>query len=204
MDVLKTSLQVISAVSIVWWLLESNTKPSVARSSKEDSLLETINFPEASNYKARIFARYSNKAVFEEAKLLVDQNYPFHCAPHGGTYYIARKREYYLNQYLWFYEQYKRFPYSNELITQDYFYSLSKLNEIKPATWFTLTNKNELIAEKLFRERLHLWVALKKSTPAESKELIRRCDKVDRRLTKLFTDDATLGQRRSKGVNHAS
>jgi hypothetical protein len=181
---------VISIAGIFLGLLFGLT----SHSSSIDSLsqakpLEIIKFPDTTIYTARIFADYPNKTILDKAKQLVDKNYPFHGAPHGGTYYVAKKREFYLNQYLWFYEKYKRLPYDQESIVEDYISNANKFSEIKPATWFSLIDKNELRAKRLFSERQKLWIAIKKSSGEEYKKFQKDCERVDKALTKLFNDD---------------
>lgn len=187
-------------ISVLFFISKSDK--SLTESIQEDESLETIKFPENTIYKARIFASYPSKEVLKKAKFLVDKNFPFHGAPHGGTYYIAKRREYYLNQYLWFYEKYKRLPKNNELVIEKYCSSNPKNLELKPATWFTLIDKNELRVKKLFLNRTHLWISLKNSSHNNFRKLRARCDQVDEQITELFTKDPDSSSRLSKGVNH--
>ena len=61
-------------------------------------------------YVTYLKAPYKNALILHKAKLLVDKKYPLRPAPQGGTFISVRRREYYLNQYLWFYENNGRFP----------------------------------------------------------------------------------------------
>ena len=55
-------------------------------------------------------APYENAKILNQAKLLVDKVHPLRFGPHGLGFISLRHREYYLNQYLWFYEENGRFP----------------------------------------------------------------------------------------------
>ena len=55
-------------------------------------------------------APYGNDKILNQAKNLIDKAYPFRPGPHGGSFFSQRHREYYLNQYLWFYEKNGRLP----------------------------------------------------------------------------------------------
>ena len=55
-------------------------------------------------------APYENAEILNEAKLLIDKVHPQRFGPHGLGFISLRYREYYLNQYLWFYEENGRFP----------------------------------------------------------------------------------------------
>jgi len=61
-------------------------------------------------YVTYVKAPYKNVLILHKAKLLVDKKYPLRPAPQGGTFISVRRREYYLNQFLWFYENNGRFP----------------------------------------------------------------------------------------------
>jgi len=61
-------------------------------------------------YVTYLKAPYKNALILHKAKLLVDKKYPLRPSPQGGTFISVRHREYYLNQYLWFYENNGRFP----------------------------------------------------------------------------------------------
>ena len=55
-------------------------------------------------------APYGNVTILNQAKLHVDKVHPQRFGPHGLGSISLRYREYYLNQYLWFYEKNGRFP----------------------------------------------------------------------------------------------
>ena len=55
-------------------------------------------------------APYENAKILNQAKLLIDKVHPQRFGPHGLGFICLRRREYYLNQYLWFYEKNGRFP----------------------------------------------------------------------------------------------
>ena len=55
-------------------------------------------------------APYENAKILNQAKLHVDKVHPQRFGPHGLGSISLRYREYYLNQYLWFYEKNRRFP----------------------------------------------------------------------------------------------
>ncbi len=80
-----------------------------------------INWPEMGNdsFVAYVCAPVPSKEVLERAKDWIDIAYPFRPAPYGGTFCILRRREYYLNQYLWFYGRHGYLP-TTEVITDPY------------------------------------------------------------------------------------
>ena len=61
-------------------------------------------------------APYSNVKILNQAKLLVDKVHPLRFGPHGLGFISLRHREYYLNQYLWFYEKNGRFPTRGDVL----------------------------------------------------------------------------------------
>lgn len=61
-------------------------------------------------HKVYLNAPYSDDATLEVAKYLVGKIYPIEYVKYYSSFFSQRKREYYLNQYLWFYEKYGRFP----------------------------------------------------------------------------------------------
>ena len=61
-------------------------------------------------HKFYLNAPYPDDATLEVAKYLVGRKYPIEYVKYYSSFFSQRKREYYLNQYLWFYEKYGRFP----------------------------------------------------------------------------------------------
>lgn len=81
-----------------------------------------INWPESKKNPALVAyvcAPTPSKAILNEAKWYVDVACPFRGGPNGGTFYNLRKREYLLNQYLWFYDKHGYLP-TTEIITDPY------------------------------------------------------------------------------------
>lgn len=97
------------------------------------------------NFKTKLFVTDIQENILIAAQALIDQKYPFRAGPWGTHIYSIKKREFYLNQYLWFYQEYSRFPVKERLL-EDFPNSLSfpvKEYVLTPISWCKETGLSE-------------------------------------------------------------
>lgn len=107
MEVFKVYLLVVSVISIVG-LLFGLTSNNYSLEKEDES--NVIIWSDSHPHKVRVYAPYPNTKVLDKAKQIVDRICPYVFRPYGGTFMIILQREFYLNQYLFFYNSHKRFP----------------------------------------------------------------------------------------------
>lgn len=93
--------------------------------------------PGFKNFKTKLFVTDIQEMILKEAQSLIDLKYPFKAGPWGTDTYSIKKREFYLNQYLWFYKEHSRFPLEERLL-EDFPNSMSfpiKEYVLTPMPW---------------------------------------------------------------------
>ena len=93
-------------------------------------------YPPNRTWVAFIDAEIQDKAVIEQAKLIVDHCSPQRYGPHGTHAYSFLQREYLLNLILFHYVDHGAFPSGHICITDEWLFSESVTTDSK-SRWFT-------------------------------------------------------------------